>query len=114
MIVSYLTYMDARHGNIDGSHRWEAKRMVKVNYPETYWNKKGICFTSDKMYIGMSPEACRYMSMKLNVDVKDAGDDDPMAVTHTNAEWMANIETWRFRDLLRRASIKLMNAINTA
>eukprot|EP00873_Tetraselmis_striata_P034938 jgi/Tetstr1/455202/TSEL_042052.t1 len=47
--------------------------------------------------------------------VRDAGDDDPMmVVTHTNAEWLAKIETWRFRDLLRRASIKLMNAIDTA
>eukprot|EP00873_Tetraselmis_striata_P002285 jgi/Tetstr1/422549/TSEL_013357.t1 len=144
MIVSYLTYMDARHGNIDGSHRREAKRMVRFNYPETYWDNKGICFKSDKMYIGMSPEVCRYMSMKLNEaghtvvgdtsmhkllastyyatpnlyelvqDVKDAGDDDSMAVTHTNAEWLAKIETMRFRDLLRRASIKLMNAIDTA
>eukprot|EP00873_Tetraselmis_striata_P034940 jgi/Tetstr1/455204/TSEL_042053.t1 len=35
MIVSYPTYMDARHGNIDGSHRREAKRVVKFNYPET-------------------------------------------------------------------------------
>eukprot|EP00873_Tetraselmis_striata_P035347 jgi/Tetstr1/455611/TSEL_042423.t1 len=66
MIVSYLTYMDARHGNIDGNHRREAKRMVKFNYPETYWDNKGICFTSDKMYIGLSPEVCRYMSMKLS------------------------------------------------
>eukprot|EP00873_Tetraselmis_striata_P013184 jgi/Tetstr1/433448/TSEL_022722.t1 len=186
MIVSYLTYMDVRQGNIDGSNRREAKRMVKFNYPETYWDNKGICFTSDKMYIGMSPEVCRYMSMKLNEaghtvfgdtsmhkllekgavyetirkaisavlddkkygfgrdrahfrvavmnmylvvgllihatpklyelvqDVKDAGDDDPMAVTHTNAEWLAKIETCRFRDLFRRASIKLMNAIDTA
>eukprot|EP00873_Tetraselmis_striata_P035137 jgi/Tetstr1/455401/TSEL_042233.t1 len=46
-------------------------------------------------------------------DVKDAGDDDPMVVTHTNSEWLAKIETWRFRDLMRRASIKLMNAIDT-
>eukprot|EP00873_Tetraselmis_striata_P021016 jgi/Tetstr1/441280/TSEL_029531.t1 len=47
-------------------------------------------------------------------DIKHAGDNGPMAVTHTNAEWLAMIETWRFRDLLRRASIKLMNAIDTA
>eukprot|EP00873_Tetraselmis_striata_P008818 jgi/Tetstr1/429082/TSEL_019046.t1 len=47
-------------------------------------------------------------------DIKHAGDKDPMAVTHTNAEWLAMIETWRFRDLLRRASIKVMNAIDTA
>eukprot|EP00873_Tetraselmis_striata_P033466 jgi/Tetstr1/453730/TSEL_003989.t1 len=47
-------------------------------------------------------------------DIKHAGDNGPMAVTHTNAEWLAMIETWRFRDLLRRASIKLMNAIGTA
>eukprot|EP00873_Tetraselmis_striata_P017578 jgi/Tetstr1/437842/TSEL_026482.t1 len=66
MIVSYLTYMDARHGNIDGSHIREAKRMVRFNYPETYEDNKGISFTSDKMYIGLSPEVCRYMSMKLN------------------------------------------------
>eukprot|EP00873_Tetraselmis_striata_P035184 jgi/Tetstr1/455448/TSEL_042277.t1 len=51
---------------------------------------------------------------ELVQDVKDAGDDDPMAVTHTNAEWLAKIETWRFRDLLHWASIKLMNAIDTA
>eukprot|EP00873_Tetraselmis_striata_P039011 jgi/Tetstr1/459275/TSEL_004675.t1 len=47
-------------------------------------------------------------------DIKHAGDNGPMAVTHTNAEWLAMIETWRFRDLLRRASIKLMNVIDTA
>jgi len=47
-------------------------------------------------------------------DIKHAGDNGPMAVTHTNAEWLAMIETWRFRDLLRRASIKVMNAIDTA
>eukprot|EP00873_Tetraselmis_striata_P044900 jgi/Tetstr1/465164/TSEL_009886.t1 len=128
------------------TNKREAKRMVKFNYPETYWDNKGICFTSDKMYIGPSPEVCRYMSMKLNEDdgfgnklpwldepslakqsdsadlpvgqmylvvglliqgeyyatpnlyelvhdVKDAGDDDPMVVTHTNAEWLAKIET---------------------
>eukprot|EP00873_Tetraselmis_striata_P044288 jgi/Tetstr1/464552/TSEL_009309.t1 len=66
MVVNYLTYMDARHGNIDGSHRRDAKRMGKFNYPETYWDNKGICYTSDKMYTGLSPEVCRYMSMKLN------------------------------------------------
>eukprot|EP00873_Tetraselmis_striata_P026634 jgi/Tetstr1/446898/TSEL_034356.t1 len=66
MIVSYLTYMDARHGNIDGSYRRKAKRTVKFNYPENYLDNKGICFTSDKMYIGLSLEVCRYMSMKLN------------------------------------------------
>eukprot|EP00873_Tetraselmis_striata_P035498 jgi/Tetstr1/455762/TSEL_042559.t1 len=137
--------------------------MVKENYPEIYKANKGIHFTSDKMYIGLSPEVCRYMSMKLNEaghtvvgdtsmhklmdvgfgpyapwldepslakqsdsadlpvglmylvvglliqgehnvtpslyelvdDVKHAGDKDPMAVTHTNAEWLAMIETWR-------------------
>eukprot|EP00873_Tetraselmis_striata_P042020 jgi/Tetstr1/462284/TSEL_007302.t1 len=47
-------------------------------------------------------------------DIKHAGDKCPMVVTHTNAEWLAMIETWRFRDLLRRASIKVMNAIDTA
>eukprot|EP00873_Tetraselmis_striata_P007934 jgi/Tetstr1/428198/TSEL_001819.t1 len=47
-------------------------------------------------------------------DVRDAGDDGPMAASHTNAEWLAKIETLRFRNLLRRASIKLMNAIDTA
>eukprot|EP00873_Tetraselmis_striata_P037046 jgi/Tetstr1/457310/TSEL_043915.t1 len=50
---------------------------------------------------------------ELVQDVKKAGDDDPMVVTHTNAEWLSKIETLRFRDLLRRASIKLMNAIDT-
>eukprot|EP00873_Tetraselmis_striata_P040697 jgi/Tetstr1/460961/TSEL_006113.t1 len=152
--------------------RREAKRMVKENYPEIYKANKGIHLTSDKMYIGLSPEVCRYMSMKLNEaghavvgdtsmhkllvnepslakqsdsadlplgqmylvvglliqgehsvtpslyelvdDIKHAGDNGPMAVTHTNAEWLAMIETWRFRDLLRRASIKIMNAIDTA
>eukprot|EP00873_Tetraselmis_striata_P001686 jgi/Tetstr1/421950/TSEL_012849.t1 len=163
IIVSYLTFMDARHGNIDGIHRREAKRMVRYNYPETYHLNKGICYTSDKMYIGMSPEVCRYMSIKLNEachtvvgdtsmhkllsdsadlpvgqmylvvgllvqgeyyatpnlyelvhDVKDADDDDPMDITHTNAEWLAKIETGRFRDRLRRAGIMLMNVIDTA
>eukprot|EP00873_Tetraselmis_striata_P023583 jgi/Tetstr1/443847/TSEL_031801.t1 len=47
-------------------------------------------------------------------DIKHAGDKGPMAVTHTNAERLVMIETWRFRDLLRRASIKVMNAIHTA
>eukprot|EP00873_Tetraselmis_striata_P000732 jgi/Tetstr1/420996/TSEL_012056.t1 len=47
-------------------------------------------------------------------DIKHAGDKGPMAVTHTNAEWLAMIETWRFRDLLRRESIKVMNTIDTA
>eukprot|EP00873_Tetraselmis_striata_P011654 jgi/Tetstr1/431918/TSEL_021407.t1 len=28
-------------------------------------------------------------------DIKHAGDNGPMAVTHTNAEWLAMIETWR-------------------
>eukprot|EP00873_Tetraselmis_striata_P003673 jgi/Tetstr1/423937/TSEL_001419.t1 len=162
IIVNYTDSMDARHGNIDGSHRREAKRMVNFNYPETYKKNKGIRSTSDKMYIGgLSPEVCSYMSMKLNEAghtvvgdtsmhkllsdgadlpvgqiymvvglliqgeyfatpniyelvhaVKDAGDDDPMVVTHTNSEWLAKIETWRFRNLLRRASIKVMNAID--
>eukprot|EP00873_Tetraselmis_striata_P029704 jgi/Tetstr1/449968/TSEL_037021.t1 len=182
VIIDFLTYCNARQANIDGSHRREAKRMVKENYPEIYKANKGIHLTSAKMYIGLSPEVCRYMSMKLNEaghtvvgdtsmhklldvgfgphapwldepslakqsdiadlpvgqmylvvglliqgehsvtpslyelvdDIKHAGDDGPMAVTHTNAEWLAMIETWRFRDLLRRASIKLMNAIGTA
>eukprot|EP00873_Tetraselmis_striata_P000987 jgi/Tetstr1/421251/TSEL_012255.t1 len=49
-------------------------------------------------------------------DIKHAGDKDPMRwyITHTNAEWVAMIETRRFRDLLRRASIKVMNDIDTA
>eukprot|EP00873_Tetraselmis_striata_P015152 jgi/Tetstr1/435416/TSEL_024325.t1 len=47
-------------------------------------------------------------------DVTDAGDDDPMAVSHTNAEWLAMFETWTFCDLLRRACIKVMNATDTA
>eukprot|EP00873_Tetraselmis_striata_P040542 jgi/Tetstr1/460806/TSEL_000561.t1 len=182
VIVEFLRAHAARQANIDGSHRREAKRMVKENYPEIYNANKGIHLTSTKMYIGLSPEVCRYMSMKLNEaghtvvgdtsmhklldvgfgphapwldepslakqsdsadlpvgqmylvvglliqgehsvtpslyelvdDIKHAGDNGPMAVTHTNAEWLAMIETWRFRDLLRRASIKLMNAIGTA
>eukprot|EP00873_Tetraselmis_striata_P017830 jgi/Tetstr1/438094/TSEL_026718.t1 len=182
VIVEFLRAHGARQANIDGSHRREAKRMVKENYPEIYNANKGIHLTSAKMYIGLSPEVCRYMSMKLNEaghtvvgdtsmhklldvgfgphapwldepslakqsdsadlpvgqmylvvglliqgehgvtpslyelvdDIKHAGDNGPMAVTHTNAEWLAMIETWRFRDLLRRASIKLMNAIGTA
>eukprot|EP00873_Tetraselmis_striata_P003096 jgi/Tetstr1/423360/TSEL_014053.t1 len=182
VIIKFLGAYGALQANIDGSHRREAKRMVKQNYPEIYKANKGIHLTSDKMYIGLSPEVCRYMSMKLNEaghtvvgdtsmhklldvgfgphapwlddpslakqcdsadlpvgqmylvvglliqgehsvtpclyelvdDIKHAGDKDPMAVTHTNAEWLAMIETWRFRDLLRRASIKLMNAIGTA
>eukprot|EP00873_Tetraselmis_striata_P041355 jgi/Tetstr1/461619/TSEL_006719.t1 len=182
VIIKFLHSQGARQANIDGSHRREAKRMVKENYPEIYKANKGIHLTSDKMYIGLSPEVCRYMSMKLNeaghtvvgdtsmhklldvgfgphapwldepslakqsdsadlpvgqmylvvglliqgehnvtpslyelvYDIKHAGDNGPMAVTHTNAEWLAMIETWRFRDLLRRASIKLMNVIDTA
>eukprot|EP00873_Tetraselmis_striata_P036601 jgi/Tetstr1/456865/TSEL_043537.t1 len=182
VIVEFLRAHGARQANIDGSHRREAKRMVKENYPEIYNANKGIHLTSTKMYIGLSPEVCRYMSMKLNEaghtvvgdtsmhklldvgfgphapwldepslakqsdsadlpvgqmylvvglliqgehsvtpslyelvdDIKHAGDNGPMAVTHTNAEWLAIIETWRFRDLLRRASVKLMNAIGTA
>eukprot|EP00873_Tetraselmis_striata_P021213 jgi/Tetstr1/441477/TSEL_003120.t1 len=157
VIIEFLSAYGALQANIDGSHRREAKRMVKENYPEIYKANKGIHLTSDKMYIGLSPEVCRYMSMKLNEadepslakqsdradlpvgqmylvvglliqgehsvtpslyelmdDIKHAGDNGPMAVTHTNAEWLAMIETWRFRDLSRRASIKLMNAIGTA
>eukprot|EP00873_Tetraselmis_striata_P011097 jgi/Tetstr1/431361/TSEL_021052.t1 len=248
VIIEFLSAYGALQANIDGSHRREAKRMVKKNYPEIYKANKGIHLTSAKMYIGLSPEVCRYMSMKLNEaghtvvgdtsmhklliseayrhvdlgvrgwdeartklgdmfvyyqqeldrvkrlnsgrqltqkevskvyeairkpinaildnkkygfgkdrahfrvalmesdsadlpvgqmylvvglliqgehsvtpslyelvdDIKHAGDNGPMAVTHTNAEWLAMIETWRFRDLLRRASIKLMNAIGTA
>eukprot|EP00873_Tetraselmis_striata_P006564 jgi/Tetstr1/426828/TSEL_017043.t1 len=182
VIIDFLSAYGARQANIDGSHRREAKRMVKENYPEIYKANKGIHLTSAKMYIGLSPEVCRYMSMKLNEaghtvvgdtsmhklldvgfgphapwldepslakqsdsadlpvgqmylvvglliqgehsvtpslyelvdDIKHAGDNGPMAVTHTNAEWLAMIETWRFRDLLRRASIKLMNVIDTA
>eukprot|EP00873_Tetraselmis_striata_P045793 jgi/Tetstr1/466057/TSEL_010644.t1 len=181
VIIDFLSAYGARQANIDGSHRREAKRMVKENYPEIYKANKGIHLTSAKMYIGLSPEVCRYMSMKLNEaghtvvgdtsmhklldvgfgphapwldepslakqsdsadlpvgqmylvvglliqgehsvtpslyelvdDIKHAGDNGPMAVTHTNAEWLAMIETWRFRDLLRRASIKLMNVIDT-
>eukprot|EP00873_Tetraselmis_striata_P019483 jgi/Tetstr1/439747/TSEL_003005.t1 len=161
------SYKGARQANIDGSHRREAKRMVKENYPEIYKANKGIHLTSDKMYIGLSPEVCRYISMKLNEaghtvvgdtsmhkllgvgfghhapwldepslakqsdsadlpvgqmylvvglliqgehnvtpclydlvdDIKDAGDNGPMAATHTNAEWLAMIETWRWGDM---------------
>eukprot|EP00873_Tetraselmis_striata_P039505 jgi/Tetstr1/459769/TSEL_005122.t1 len=182
VIIKFPGAHGARQANIDGSHRREAKPMVKENYPEIYKANKGIHLTSDKMYISLSPEVCRYMSMKLNEaghtvvgdtsmhklldvgfgphapwldepslakqsdsadlpvsqmylvvglliqgehsvtpslyemvdDIKHAGDNGPMAVTHTNAEWLAMIETWRFRDLLRRASIKLMNVIDTA
>eukprot|EP00873_Tetraselmis_striata_P040553 jgi/Tetstr1/460817/TSEL_000571.t1 len=162
VIIEFLSAYGALQANIDGSQRREAKRMVKENYPEIYKANKGIHLTSAKVYIGLSPEVCRYMSMKLNEaghtyrhepslakqsdsadllvgqmylvvglliqgehsvtpslyelvdDIKHAGDNGPMAVTHTNAEWIAMIETWRFRDLLRRASIKLMNAIGTA
>eukprot|EP00873_Tetraselmis_striata_P038362 jgi/Tetstr1/458626/TSEL_045029.t1 len=183
VIIKFLVAHGARQANIDGSHRREAKRMVKENYPEIYKANKGIHLTSDKMYIGLSPQVCRYMSMKLNEaghtvvgdtsmhklldvgfgphapwldepslakqsdsadlpvgqmylvvglliqgehnvtpslyelvdDIKHAGDNGPMDVTHTNAEWLVMIETKRFCDLLRhRASIKLMNAIDTA
>eukprot|EP00873_Tetraselmis_striata_P029103 jgi/Tetstr1/449367/TSEL_003879.t1 len=216
VIIDFLRYYNARQANIDGSHRREAKRMVKENYPEIYKANKGIHLTSAKMYIGLSPEVCRYMSMKLNEaghtvvgdtsmhklliseayrhvdlgvrgwdeaitklgdlfvyykqeldrvkrlnsgrqltqkedvgfgphapwldepslakqsdsadlpvgqmylvvglliqgehsvtpslyelvdDIKHAGDDGPMAVTHTNAEWLAMIETWRWGDM---------------
>eukprot|EP00873_Tetraselmis_striata_P041885 jgi/Tetstr1/462149/TSEL_007214.t1 len=182
VIIEFLSAYGALQANIDGSHRREAKRMVKEKYPEIYKANKGIHLTSAKMYIVLSPEVCRYMSMKLNEachtvvgdtsmhklldvgfgphppwldepslakqsdsadlpvgqmylvvglliqgehsvtpslyelvdDIKHAGDNGPMVVTHTNAEWLAMIETWRFRDLLRRASIKLMNVIDTA
>eukprot|EP00873_Tetraselmis_striata_P037293 jgi/Tetstr1/457557/TSEL_044126.t1 len=172
VIIKFMGCECALPANIDGSHRREAKCMVKENYPEIYETNKGIRFTSDKMYIGISSEVCRYMSMKLNEachtvdagfdpstpmldepslakpsdsadllvgqmylvvrlliqgerdvtpnlyelvdDIKHAGNKGPMAVTHTNAEWLAMIETSRFRDLLRRASIKVMNAIDTA
>eukprot|EP00873_Tetraselmis_striata_P045092 jgi/Tetstr1/465356/TSEL_010042.t1 len=66
IITKYVGSMNARCGNIDGNHRREAKRMVKVNYPETYENNTCIRFTSDNMYIGLSPEVGRYMSMTLN------------------------------------------------
>eukprot|EP00873_Tetraselmis_striata_P023402 jgi/Tetstr1/443666/TSEL_031658.t1 len=166
-IIKFLVAHGARQANIDGSHRREAKRMVKENYPEIYKANKGIHLTSDKMYIGLSPEVCCYMSMKLNEaghtvvgdtsmhklldvgfgphapwldepslakqsdsadlpvgqmylvvglliqgehsvtpslyelvdDIKHAGDNGPMAVTHTNAEWLAMIETWRWGDM---------------
>eukprot|EP00873_Tetraselmis_striata_P002705 jgi/Tetstr1/422969/TSEL_013747.t1 len=66
VIIKFMGSQCALQANIDGSHRREAKRMVKENYPEIYEANKGIRFTSDKMYIGLSPEVCRYMSMKLN------------------------------------------------
>eukprot|EP00873_Tetraselmis_striata_P004268 jgi/Tetstr1/424532/TSEL_015060.t1 len=157
VIIQFLGSQGALQANIDGSHRREAKRMVKENYPEIYKANKGIHLTADKMYIGLSPEVCRYMSMKLNEaghtivgdtsmhkllldepalakqsdsadlpvgqiylvvglliqgehnvtpslyelvdDIKHAGDNDPMAVTHTNAGWLAMIETWRWGDM---------------
>eukprot|EP00873_Tetraselmis_striata_P040357 jgi/Tetstr1/460621/TSEL_005820.t1 len=127
MIVSYLTYMDARHGNIDGSHRREAKRMDAGFGPKLPWlEEPSLAKHSDsadlpvgQMYLVagllIQGEYCATPNLyELVQDVKDAGDDDSMAVTHTNAEWLAKIETRRFRDLLRRASIKLMNAIDTA
>eukprot|EP00873_Tetraselmis_striata_P016755 jgi/Tetstr1/437019/TSEL_025779.t1 len=161
VVIKFLDSQGACQATIDGSHRREAKRMVKENYPEIYKANKGIHLTSDKMYIGLSPEVCRYMSMKLNEaghavvgdtsmhklldvgfgphalwldepslakqsdnadipvgqmylvvglliqgehsvtpslyelvdDIKHAGDNGPMAVTHPNAEWLAMIET---------------------
>eukprot|EP00873_Tetraselmis_striata_P038376 jgi/Tetstr1/458640/TSEL_004344.t1 len=66
VIIKFLDAQCALQANIDGSYRREAKRMVKENYPGIYENNKGIRFTSDKMYIGLSLEVCRYMSMKLN------------------------------------------------
>eukprot|EP00873_Tetraselmis_striata_P000878 jgi/Tetstr1/421142/TSEL_012185.t1 len=163
VIIEFLGAHGVRQANIDGTHKREAKRMVKKNYPDIYKANKGIHLTSDKMYIGLSPEVCRYMSMKLNEaghtvvgdtsmhklldvgfgphapwldepslakqsdsadlpvgqmylvvgmliqgehsvtpslyelvdDIKHAGDNGPMVVTHTNAEWLAMIETWR-------------------
>eukprot|EP00873_Tetraselmis_striata_P043676 jgi/Tetstr1/463940/TSEL_008745.t1 len=161
--ANFKELVAAFEGGEKPSHRREAKRMVKENYPEIYKANKGIHLTSDKMYIGLSPEVCRYMSMKLNEaghtavgdtsmhklldvgfgphapwldepslakqsdsadlpvgqmylvaglliqgehivtpslyelvdDIKHAGDNGHMAVTHTNAEWLAMIETWR-------------------
>eukprot|EP00873_Tetraselmis_striata_P037376 jgi/Tetstr1/457640/TSEL_044207.t1 len=66
VIIEFLSAYGALQANIDGSHRREAKRMVKENYPEIYKANKGIHLTSAKMYIGLSPEVCCYMSMKLN------------------------------------------------
>eukprot|EP00873_Tetraselmis_striata_P014593 jgi/Tetstr1/434857/TSEL_002571.t1 len=66
VMIEFLVAYGALQANIDGSHRREAKRRVKENYPEIYKANKGIHLTSDKMYIGLSPEVCRYMSMKLN------------------------------------------------
>eukprot|EP00873_Tetraselmis_striata_P010736 jgi/Tetstr1/431000/TSEL_002018.t1 len=66
IIITFLRSLGALQANIDGSHRREAKRMVKENYPEIYEANKGTRFTSDTMYIGAAPEVCRYMSMKLN------------------------------------------------
>eukprot|EP00873_Tetraselmis_striata_P033351 jgi/Tetstr1/453615/TSEL_040571.t1 len=59
VIVKFLGSQGALQANIDGSHRREAERMVKENYPETYEANKGIRFTSDKMYIGLSPDTRR-------------------------------------------------------
>eukprot|EP00873_Tetraselmis_striata_P007031 jgi/Tetstr1/427295/TSEL_017464.t1 len=66
VIIKFLGAHGVRQANIDGSHRREGKRMVKENYPEIYKANKRIHLTSDKMYIGLSPEVRRYMSMKLN------------------------------------------------
>eukprot|EP00873_Tetraselmis_striata_P003667 jgi/Tetstr1/423931/TSEL_001413.t1 len=45
VIIKFRGYHGARQAIIDGTHRREAKRMVKVNYPEIYKANKGIRFT---------------------------------------------------------------------
>eukprot|EP00873_Tetraselmis_striata_P024342 jgi/Tetstr1/444606/TSEL_032455.t1 len=74
VIIKYPDSVDERHGDIDGDHRREAMRMVKLTYPETYDNNKGILFTSDKIYIGLSPEVRDVKDFKkfeqLQVEVK--------------------------------------------
>eukprot|EP00873_Tetraselmis_striata_P015194 jgi/Tetstr1/435458/TSEL_024364.t1 len=108
VIIEFLDSQSARQANIDGSHRREAKRMVKENYPEIYKANKGIHLTSDRyepslakqsdsadlpvgqmsLVVGLLIQGEHSMTPSLYElvdDIKQTCDNGPMAVTHTNA-----------------------------
>eukprot|EP00873_Tetraselmis_striata_P019284 jgi/Tetstr1/439548/TSEL_027977.t1 len=106
--IKFLDYQDALQANIDGSHTREAKLMS---------DSADLPVGQMYLVVGLLIQGEHNVTPNLYElvdDIKHASDKDPMAVAHTNAEWLAMIETWRFRDLLRRASIKVMNAIDMA
>eukprot|EP00873_Tetraselmis_striata_P014350 jgi/Tetstr1/434614/TSEL_023705.t1 len=127
VIIKFLDFKGALQANIDGSHRREAKLMDAGFGPGKPWlDEPSLAKQSDSADL---PVGQMYLVVGLLIrgehnvtpnlyelvdDIKHAGDKDPMAVAYTNAERLAMIETWRFRDLLRRASIKVMNDIHTA